>query len=716
MSETSREQRPPAGNPASSSDGAPTGNGRPGAVPGPVEHRSFCRLCISLCGILVTTEQERVLSVRGDPGHPLTRGYTCAKGRSLGDAHHDPARLDGPLIDRGDGLEPVSWSTCLGDLAERLNAIVAESGPDSVGMYLATASAFDAAGRRTAEQLLRAIGSASRYTSTTVDTPCKPLVSELMAGHPGLVPALDADRATLVLLLGLNPVVSHGHLNAFPDPVRRLRALARRGEVVVCDPRRTETARLATTHLALRPGSDYALVAHLVRELLRQGADREHLGRHATGVPEFAAAVEPFDIERTASVTGLDRTDIAELVASVRRHGTVAAQTGTGVTMSASANVTEWLVWALHVVTGSYDRPGGMWFNPGFLKSSDRRDFRTSSGEPGPGPRSRPELPRRWNEYPCAAIADEIESGNLRALIVVGGNPLTSLPEAGRLRGALAKLDVLAVADIRHTDTTALATHVLACAGQLERADVPHFVDQFQAAVVSQYTSAVVPIGADRRPMWWCFTDLGRRMGHHVLPGGADPDRTCDDDVIAPLVGRARLSFDQLRASPTAVVADEAVFGWVTERALPGGRWRLAPRALVEQLANLAPPASFVVVPRRQARHLNSQLRDPLGTERTLDEPELLVHPDDAAELGLHQGAPARVRSSSGQVTGIVRVDPGLRRGVVSIPHGFETVNAAELTSGTVGVDPLTGMVLQSGIPVTLEATDGAIAPAPGVD
>lgn len=698
---------------ATSGTGTPGSTGATGTTGGPVDHRSFCRLCISLCGIVVTTEGQRVLSVRGDPDHPLTRGYTCAKGRSLGDAHHDPARLDQPLLDPGDGLRPVSWSACLDDLAERLAAIMAESGPDAVGMYLATASAFDAAGRRTAEKLLRAIGSASRYTSTTVDTPCKPLVSELMAGYPGLVPALDVEQATMVLLFGLNPVVSHGHLNAFPDPVRRLRALARRGELVVCDPRRTETARLATRHLALRPGSDHALVAHLVRELLRQGADRGHLGRHATGVAELAAAVEPFGPERTAAVTGLDPAEIADLVASVRRHGTVAAQTGTGVTMSASANVTEWLVWALHVVTGSYDRPGGMWFHPGFLKSLDRRDFAPSAGEPEPGPRSRPELPRRWGEYPCAAMADEIEAGNLRALVVVGGNPVTSLPDAGRLRHLLSGLDVLAVADVRHTDTTALATHVLACAGQLERADVPHVVDQFQAAVVTQHTPAVIPLGADRRPMWWCFAELAHRMGHRVLPAGADPDRTSDDDVIAPLAARARVPYDELRRSPTAVVSEQAVFGWVEERVLPGGRWRLAPPALVSQLADLVDPPPLVLVPRRQPRHLNSQLRDPLGAWRRLDEPDILLHPDDAAAFGLHQGAPVRVRSASGQVTGTVRLDPGLRRGAVSVPHGFVAVNVGDLTSGTVGVDPLTGMVLQSGLPVSIGPVEDRRYPLP---
>jgi len=680
---------------------------------GQVEHRSFCRLCISLCGIVVTTEGDRVLSVRGDPEHPLSHGYTCSKGRSLGEAHHDPARLDGPWLRREGSLEPVSWAKCLGDLASRLSAIAAESGPDAIGMYLATASAFDASGRRAAEQLLRRIGSASRYTSTTVDTPCKPLVSELMSGYPGLVPALDFERATLVFLLGTNPVVSHGHLNAFPDPVTRLRELARRGEVVVADPRLTETARLATRHLALRPGTDYALVAYLVRELLRSGADHDYLEQHATGVPELTAAVEPYDLERASVLTGLSASEIEELLKAIRRHDHVAAQTGTGVTMSAAANVTEWLVWALHVVTGSYDRPGGMWFQPGFLKCLDRRDFAPSNGEPEPGPRSRPELPRRWGEYPCAALADEIEAGNLRALVVVGGNPLTSLPEASRLRALLGRLEVLVVADVRHTDTTALATHLLACAGQLERADVPHFIDQFQAAVATQYTPAVLPPGADRRPMWWCFADLARRMGLDELDAAGDPDHVSDDDQLAVLADRGRASFAALRASPTAIVAERAVFGWVEERVLPAGRWRLAPRPLVEQLAALKAPAPLVLTPRRQARHLNSQLRDPVGTERRLDEPEILLHPGDAAAAGVRAGELVRVASASGELTGIARLEPNMRRGAVSVPHGFATVNAAELTSAAVGVDLLTGMVLQSGIPVTISP---AGAPGPGAE
>ena len=429
-----------------------------------VEHHTFCRFCIALCGVIVSTQGDQVLHVRGDRNHPVSRGYTCPKGRSLGAFHHHSDRLHRPLVRRGDVLEPVSWDECLDDVTAKVRAVIEESGPDAVGMYLATASAFDTSGRRVAERFLGSIGSKSKYTSTSVDTPCKPLVSELMSGHPGLVPALDYD-ATLVVLIGTNPIVSHGHLNAFPDPVVRLREIAKRGELWVIDPRRTETARLATRHLAPRPGTDYAVVAYLIRELLRDGADHHYLRDHADGVEHLRTAVEPYDLPSAAARSGLPESDLADLLAAVRRHGKVAAQTGTGTTMSPAANVTEWLTWALHIVTASYDRPRGMWFHPGFLKQLDRRSFQASDGAAGPGPRKPAGAAPQVGEYPCAALADEIEARNLRALFVVGGNPVTALPDVERIVEAFRSLDVLAVADVVHTDTTALATHVFPCAG-----------------------------------------------------------------------------------------------------------------------------------------------------------------------------------------------------------------------------------------------------------
>src|SRR5262249_53539260 len=152
---------------------------------------------------------------------------------------------------------------------------------------------------------------------------------------------------------------SHGHSSAVVDPVTQMRGLASRGGLWVVDPVCTETARLATRHLAPRAGTDVAVVAHLVRELLRDGADRASLERYADGVRELEHAVAPFTVDAVCARTGLESDDLSSLVAAVRASRRVTALSGTGVTMSRDGILTEWLLWSLHVVTGSWEQPGG---------------------------------------------------------------------------------------------------------------------------------------------------------------------------------------------------------------------------------------------------------------------------------------------------------------------------------------------------------------------
>ena len=670
------------------------------------QHRSYCRLCPALCGILVTTEGERVVDVVGDPDHPLSAGYTCPKGRSLPLLHHHPDRLDHPLVGRGAARERVGWDAWLDDLTERVRSIVDEHGPDAVGMYVGTGSAFDGAGRSTTRRFMRALGSRSYYTSGSIDAPCKPLVAELVAGHPALMPHVD-ERARMALLIGINPVVSHGHLQAFPNPRRRLRSMAEQGELWVVDPRSTETARMATRHVAPRPGTDHAWLAAVVRELLAT-TDRAELEARATGVDALEAAVAPWTLERAAEVCDVPAQDLVDLVEAIRRAGRLGAETGTGMTMTTAANAAQWLLWALLVVTDSLDQPGGMWFNPGFLHSFDRAGLVATDGRPRPGPTSRPELPERFGELPSAAIVDEIEAGALRALVVVGGNLVPALPDADRTAAALAALDVLVVSDVVATATTDLATHVLPTAGQLERADLP-WMDTITPAIAAQYTPAVVAPVAERRPVWWALGRVAAGLGLDALSGG-DPDDTSDDDVLALMTRRARAEFADLREHPGPMIDHEVPFGWVREGVVPDGRWRLAPPDLVGALAALeAPPAPLVLSPSRQLRHLNSLFADEPVDDGRQDTPGVLLHPDDAAAAGVADGARVRVRTATGELVGRARVTDRIRRGAVSVPHGYDDTNVNVLTSAAT-LDPLTGMPTYSGVPVELGAVDEVVA------
>jgi anaerobic selenocysteine-containing dehydrogenase len=661
--------------------------------------KSFCRICTAVCGILVDVEGDRVVRVRGDPDHPLSHGYTCAKGRALPRIHHHPDRIEQPLL-RVDGrLQPTTWERGLDDLGARLRRIIDEHGPAAVGVYFGSGLGMDAAGYKMMEALHAAIGTPAKFSPLTIDGTAKTLVSHLVGGFPGFTTHIDYERAALVLYIGVNPVVSHGHNIALPDPVSAIRAVREHADVWVLDPRRTETARLATRHLAPRPGTDYAVLAFLARELLREGADPTVLEGRTTGGDALARAVEPFTLAHAAAVAGVPETELHELLHAARRAGPVAIHTGTGVTMTATAgNVTAWLAWVVMILTGAMNRPGGVWFHPGFNVQLDAFELPVLPPEAifGPGPASRPDTQAFLGEWPCAALADEIEAGHIRAVLNFGGSILTSFPDATRLEAALRSLEVLVATEIIANPETAISTHVLPTKDQLERADLTLW-DFLVPRVSVQYTAPVVEPVGDRRSAWWILAEIGRRLGHDL--GNAT---ATDDELLARMLARARCGFADATASGFAEVPVELPADWVERYLDRSGGWRLAPALLVDQLAGLrAPAAPLVLIPRRQARKLN-------GAMDFLGEPtDVILHPDDATAAGVVDGDAVVVRTDRGELVGTAKVDASIRRGAVSVPHGHHRANVNVLTDGDV-LDPVTGMVRYSAVPVTVEPLSSA--------
>jgi anaerobic selenocysteine-containing dehydrogenase len=227
--------------------------------------------------------------------------------------HHHPERLERPQIRIDDRLQPTTWDACLDDLGSRLQAIVDRHGPEAIGVFFGSGVGMDAAGYRMAEKLNAAIGTPARFSPLTIEGTAKVLVSDLVGGFPGLNPHIDYEHTKLVVYVGVNPVVSHGHTSALPDPVSALRDLRTRADIWVVDPGRTETARLATQHVAPRPGADYAVFAFLVREILQDGADRDVLEHRTAGGDALSAAVAPFRLAHAARVAGVSETELTQL-------------------------------------------------------------------------------------------------------------------------------------------------------------------------------------------------------------------------------------------------------------------------------------------------------------------------------------------------------------------------------------------------------------------
>ena len=678
--------------------------------PGSRTERSYCRICTSMCGILVDLEGDKVVGVRGDREHPVSRGYMCAKGRALPRMHHDPRRIERPLLRTDGALRPVSWERCLGDLGARLRSIIDRHGPASVGIFFGSGIGMDAAGYRMAQALHAALKTPARFSPLTIDGTAKSLVATLVGGFTGFSPRPDYDRVKLVIYIGINPMVSHGHTVAMPNPALTIRAAAERGEVWVIDPRHTETARFASRHMAPRPGTDYAILAYLVRELLQQGADADVLARLTQDGDALRRAVAPFDRERAVKMAGVSPEELELLLASVRKAGRVAVETGTGVTMSDGANLTQWLAWVLMIITDSMNRPAGVWFHPGFVNQLDAAPLPLMTNILGPGPKSRPELNSILGEYPCAALPDEIEAGNIRALLNLGGALIRSFPDANALRPALQRLEVFATLEIVENETTALSTHVLPTKDQLERPDTTLW-DFLSPRVNAMYTPAVVgPVG-ERRSTWWMIGELMRRLGLETPGFLPVDDKSCgaDDAMLAAFTAHARCTFAELAERSYVEAGHELPARWVDAHIERLGGWRLAPTPLIEQLTLLSrthlaaagKPMRLSLIPRRQRRHLNAQYLF-LG-----DVLEVLLHPSDAAVAGVADGQPVTVRTAKGEVVGTARVDARIRPGVVSVPHGHEHANVNLLTSVR-EVDALTGMARYSGIPVSVHPGPGA--------
>ena len=664
------------------------------------ERQSVCRICPAQCGILVTVDRDRVLSVRGDPDHPVSRGYTCSKGRALPDFHHHPDRLDEPRLHG----RTAGWDASLDDLAARAERLLRDHGQQSVGIYSSMGVGFDSASGLVEARLRSGLGLQQKYSALMLDIGPVMRANELVAGsawemHPQWLPEEDSPR--VVIMVGVNPVVSHGYQSNLPNPVQRIRDFrARGGEVWVIDPRKTETAELADGHVAPRPGTDVVVLAWLIREVLAQGADEEELSRYCdpNDIARLRVAVEPFDLGSVTERCGVDAPSLVALRDAVRRSGQVAVLSGTGVNFARHGLLTEWLRWVLLIVTGSVDRPGGMWISPGWVTPLENREHwvhGAADASDRPGPASRPDLRMLSGEYPAVAMVDEIEAGNIRGLLVFGGSPLTAAPDPARLRVALQSLDFLAVADVVENELTSLATHVLPVAAMLERSDAP------RNKIHTGFADAVVPLGANRKPAWWVWAQLAQRLGVDILDG-VHPDECTDEILLRQMLAHSRGGADALFATGARGVDPPRLWGWVHDRALPNGKWRIAPAVLLDRLPEVwsSPDDGELVFVARRARRAVNALRYTRREDGDKEPPELLIHPDDALARTLVAGQRVDVTSHAGTVHAVVRPEPRVPSGTVSLTHGWADPNAAVLIDNE--VDPLTGQPFFTAFPVEL--------------
>jgi anaerobic selenocysteine-containing dehydrogenase len=667
--------------------------------------RTYCRVCTSICGLAIDVDvaNDQIVKVKGDFEHPLTKGYSCPKGRAIGQVRHLANPITEPLMRKNGELVPVSWDEALNDVAAKLRRTIDRYGPNSIGMYFGSGLGIDSCGYMMMEAFYNALGTPPKFSPLTNDGTNKTMLAGAMGRSFLLNPKTDYDNVRLMLYIGTNPMVSHSHNTGMFNPAIWIKAIAQRGEVWTIDPVQTETAHLSTRHIATQPGKDYAILGWIVRELIDNGPMTPK--QPIEGLGEVRAALEGYDRAKAALIAGVDEQSLEDLLASIRKYGKLSIETGTGVSMSQGCNLTQWFAWMILVLTGSMNEKGGCWFHPGFLTKYEDLELPAIENAFSASPKTRPDIKGIVGDWPCAVLPTEIEAGNIRALFNFGGSIVRSFPDANALTAALPKLELNVNTEIVHNETTALSTHILPPKYGLERHELTRW-DFLNWNVSVQYSPPLVKPMGQRRSAWWILAQFMKRAGLPVPPYLPESDLVegADESLLSTLMTNARCSFEELQQKRYVEVPHEFPAEWVQKHFERVGGWRCNFPEIMQQWrekraedeANLGKPRPLVYSSRRQRRKFNAQL-DFLGAPA-----DVILHPETAAERGIADGARVRVFNKAGEIYLTAKLDPTMRKGVGSIPHGHRNANVNFLTS-TQDMDPLGGMAHYSGVPIEIQ-------------
>jgi anaerobic selenocysteine-containing dehydrogenase len=681
--------------------------------------RTYCKVCMTHCGLVAEVVGDQIVKVLGDKEHPLTEGYTCPKGRATDRLHHLEDAITHPMMRKDGELVEANWDAVLDDIALKLRRVIDTHGADAVGMYFGSGLGLDSSGYAMEEAFYRALGTPPKFSPLTNDSTCKAMLSAAVAGGYGMTPLVDYHNVEMLIYVGINPMVSHGDNNGMWDPAGWLRSITKRGgEIWTIDPVFTATANLSTRHIAAYPGKDYAMLAWVVREIIDGGPLTPK--QAVQGLDELRAALEGFDRATAAEIAGVTEQDLEDLLAAIRRHGRVATETGTGIGMSSGANLTAWFCWLIMILTGSTNEKGGAWFHPGFFRPRERFEPHVAQSAFWPASKTRPDVqaiigPGGGPDWPCAVLPSEIEAGNIRAFFNFGGNIIRSFPDANALRAALPKLELNVFVEIAHNELSDFSTHILPTKDCVERPEFSRWSDAFAWNVSMQYSAPLVEPMGERRSAWWVLSQFMRRAGLPVPAHVPDDDRVegADEFMLSKMFKQdARCSFEELKEKRYVEFPLEFPAPWVEQHFERIGGWKLAPAELLAQWNEfraadepaLGKPKPLVYSSRRQFKKFNSQLS-------FMGEPaNIILHPATAGDHGIVDGQSVRVHSKRGEIVLVAKIDHTMRKDVASISHGHEHANVNNLTNSN-DVDPLGGMAHYSGVPIEIEPVIDASEP-----
>jgi anaerobic selenocysteine-containing dehydrogenase len=684
----------------------------------PTVHHRTCHLCEANCGLLMTIEGREVISVKGDPDNALSRGHICPKATAIADLQNDPDRLRKPLKRTGDVWEEIGWGQAFSEIAEKARAIIARD-TASAALYVGNPNAHNYANILTSGDLKKALKSKTMFSASTLDQMPHQVVNLWLYGHSGMWGVPDIDRTETMIILGGNPMASNGSTWTVPDFKNRAKALQKRGgQLIVIDPRRSETAKVADRHIFIKPVGDAWFLIALLLTLDAEGWVKPgRLSAMMTGWDEAWQALRHFDAQNCANRAGVDLSDI-RIVAARMAQGPAALYGRIGSATQSFGTLASWLIALANVATGQIDREGGILFT---LPAVDTVEAL------GPGAMGRfhsrvSKHPEVLGEFPAACMAEEIETpggGQIKALFVLAGNPVLSSPNGRRLDAALADLELMVSIDIYRNETARRAHYILPPAGPLEKDHYGMFLLPIAVRNFAKYSPPIFEKDGDTLADWEILRTLAAAIEGRE-PSGPTPPQMLDSMLQS---GPYKTSLADLAASPSGIDFGVLKAGMLPDRLrTKDKRMNCAPDAMIADLARLRAEevrksdTNLLLIGRRHVRSNNSWLHNVTRLVKGPDRCTMMINPVDARARNLGDGSIAEVSSRVGMIRVPVEVTDDMMPGTISIPHGWghdlpgvslsvagahAGVSINDLTDET-ALDPISGNAALSGVPVAV--------------
>ncbi len=643
---------------------------------------------------------------RGDRLHPSSLGQVCVKGATVGETLA-PNRLSQPLYraSREEPFAPIGWEQAFALLVERIQAELATRGPGALAMY--GSGQFLTEDYYLAQKLFKgALG------SNNFDANSRLCMSSAVAGYARSLgsdgpPCCydDLDLADTVLLIGTNTAECHPVL--FQRLLKRKRKQKTTPRLIVVDPRATATSDAADLHLAIRPGTDLALLHGIAHLLLAQGnLDRAFIAKATEGFDAFAELVRAWTPERVSRLCGIGEADLRTAATACGASNTLLSLWSMGVNQSVEGTATVGGIINLHLLTGQIGKPGAGPFS--LTGQPNAMGGREAGGlaQLLPGYRTvadaehRAELERHWGFAP-GSIAPEpglavwqqieaMERGELGLWWVAATNPLVSMPSLDRVRAAALNCPLVVLSEAYAGTETAAVAHLLLPAAQWSEKQGVMTNSERRVTLCTAFRE---PPG-EARADWAVFAELGRRLGFaEAFNYGSSAEvyaefaaitagRLCDHSGLSHALlakhGPQQWPF------PTGTAPGDGQARLYTDARFPTstGRAHLvadAPLGLAEPPCDAYP---LVLTVGRYLGHWHTMTRTAHVARIAKAHPEALleVHPGDAQRHGLVDGAVARIRSRRGAVTAKVQITERIRPGTVFLPMhwGGSQANACE--------------------------------------